>query len=128
MFFVDEKASPEQRDALLEISSGKAGGAPFEILATTFSTLLEPRFVPFDFKLDGLRSSVRLGDRMRIALEPIENPVTGEEENVLIDHGAGFVFKKAECASARPGEVRVKDLEFSYPDKAGFIAGTHYHN
>ena len=67
MFFVDEKASPEQRDALLEISSGKAGGAPFEILATTFSTLLEPRFVPFDFKLDGLRSSVRLGDRMRIA-------------------------------------------------------------
>ena len=56
------------------------------------------------------------------------NPVTGEEENVLIDHAAGFVFKKAECASARPGEVRVKDLEFSYPDKAGFIAGTHYHN
>lgn len=128
VFFVDEKASPEQRDALLEISSGKAGGAPFEILATTFSTLLEPRFVPFDFKLDGLRSSVRLGDRMRIALEPIKNPVTGEEENVQIDHGAGFVFKKAECASARAGEVRVKDLEFSYPDKAGFIAGTHYHN
>jgi len=31
-------------------------------------------------------------------------------------------------ASAHAGEVRVKDLEFSYPDKAGFIAGTHYHN
>ena len=29
--FVDEKASAEQREALLDIGSGKAGGLPFEI-------------------------------------------------------------------------------------------------
>jgi hypothetical protein len=29
LVFVDEKASAQQRDALLEIASGKAGGLPF---------------------------------------------------------------------------------------------------
>ncbi len=128
VLFVDEKASPEQREALLAIGSGEAGGLPFEILATTFTTLLEPRFVPFDFRLDGLQSSVNLGDDLRIALEPIKNPVTGEPEKVAVDHGTGFIFKTAECASAREGAVHVKEMEFSYPNKAGFVARIHYHN
>ncbi len=126
--FVDEKASSDQRDALLSIGSGEAGGLPFEILATTFSTLVEPRFLPFEFHLDGLKSSVHLGDQLRIALEPIKNPVTGEPEQVAVDHGTGFIFQKAECASARQGEVHLKEMEFSYPDKAGFVARIHYHN
>ncbi len=67
LVFVDEKASSQQRDALLEIASGKAGGLPFEILATTMTTLHEPRFVPFDFHFDGLNSSVNVGDVLRIA-------------------------------------------------------------
>ena len=128
VLFVDEKASPKQREALLEIGSGQAGGLPFEILATTFSTLLEPRFVPFDFRLDGLKSSVRLSDDLQIALEPIKNPVTGEPESVALNHKTGFIFQTAECASAREGKVHVKDMEFSYPNKAGFVARIHYHN
>lgn len=126
--FIDEKASPEQRTALIEIGSGQAGGLPFEILVTTFSTFLEPRFVPFDFKLDGLRSSARLGDGFRIALEPIKNPVTGNDEQVAVNHGTGFIFQTAECASAREGSVQVDDMKFSYPNKAGFVARVHYGN
>jgi hypothetical protein len=128
LLFVDEKASAAQRDALLAIGSGQAGGLPFEILATTFSTLLEPRFVAFDFHLDGLQSSVRLGDGFRIALEPIKNPVTRESEQVTVTHGTGFIFKTAECASAREGAVDFKEMQFSYPNKAGFIARIHYGN
>ena len=126
--FVDEKASPAQRDALLEIGSGKAGGLPFEILATTFSTLLEPQFIPFDVKINGLQSTARLGDNFRIALEPIKNPVTGDAEQVTVNHGTGFIFKTAECASAREGSVAIDKMEFSYPNKAGFIARIHYGN
>lgn len=126
--FVDEKASPAQREALLEIGSGKAGGLPFEILATTFSTLLEPQFVPFDVKINGLESSARLGDNFRIALEPIKNPVTGNAEQVAVNHGTGFIFKTAECASAREGSVAIDQMKFSYPNKAGFVARIHYGN
>jgi hypothetical protein len=126
--FVDEKASSAQREALLAIGSGQAGGLPFEILATTFSTLLEPRFVPFNVTIDGLQSSARLGDNFRIALEPIKNPVTGNDEQVTVDHGTGFIFKSAECASAREGSVAVDQMKFSYPNKAGFVAQIHYGN
>ena len=126
--FVDERASPAQRDALLEIGSGKAGGLPFEILATTFSTLLEPEFVSFDVKINGLQSTARLGDNFRIALEPIKNPVTGDAEQVTVNHGTGFIFKTAECASAREGSAAVDKMKFSYPNKAGFIARIRYGN
>ena len=61
--------------------------------ALPFSTLLEPRFVPFEFNLDGLQSSARLGDKLRIALEPIKNPVTGDPEQVVTpDNIRSFVI------------------------------------
>jgi hypothetical protein len=126
--FVDERANEAQRNALLEIGSGKAGGLPFEILATTFSTLMEPQFVRFDVNVDGLNSTARLGDGFRIALEPIKNPVTREPEQVAVNHGTGFIFQTAECASAREGSIAVNGMEFSYPDKAGFVARVHYGN
>lgn len=126
--FVDEKASPEQREALLAIGSGQAGGLPFEILATTFMTLLEPQFVPFNVTIDGLQSTARLGENFRIALAPIKNPVTSEDEQVTVNHGTGFIFKTAECASAREGSVAVDQMSFSYPNKAGFVAQIHYGN
>ncbi len=126
--FVDEKATAEQRDALLQIASGQAGGLPFEILSTTLTTVLEPRFVPFDFHFDGLNSSVRVGDELRLALEPIRNPVTNEPEQVTVNHGTGFIFQTAECASAKEGAIEAKEMQFSYPNKAGFIARIHYHN
>jgi hypothetical protein len=125
---VDEKATPTQREALIAIGSGEAGGLPFEILATTFSTLLEPKYVPIEFNLDGLQSSARLGDGFRIALEPIKNPVTREPEQVTVNHGTGFIFKTAECASAREGAVDLEEMKFSYPNKAGFVARIHYGN
>ena len=42
---------------------------------------------------------------MRIFLDPISNPVTREPEQVTVNHGTGFIFKTAECASARDGSV-----------------------
>ena len=78
--FFDEKADPRQREALLKIASGEAGGVPFEIIVTTFSKVLEPQFVPFKFNIKGKNSSVKVGDVLTMAFEPIKNPVTGESE------------------------------------------------
>src|SRR6188474_1056430 len=96
---IAEHANAQQREAILTICSGKAGGLPFEILATTFSKVLDPIFAPIDFKLDGRKSSVRVGSALNIAMEPIKNPVTGEPEDVRVEHGTGFIFKSAEAVS-----------------------------
>ena len=126
--FFDERANPQQRDALLQIASGQQGGLPFEIIVTTFSKIQEPMFVPLQFNLNGRNSSVRVGSSMDVATEPIKNPVTGEAESVSIDHGTGFIFQKAECVSARELRVSAGELNFSWPNKAAFVTQIKYNN
>lgn len=126
--FFDERANPQQRDALLQIASGQQGGLPFEIIVTTFSKIQEPMFVPLQFNLNGRNSSVRVGSSMDVATEPIKNPVTGDAESVSIDHGTGFIFQKAECVSARELRVSAGELNFSWPNKAAFVTQIKYNN
>lgn len=126
--FVDERANEEQRQAILTICSGQAGGLPFEILATTFSKVLDPIFTTFHFNLDGRNSSVRIGDALNVALEPIKNPVTGEPESVRLEHATGFIFQSAEAVSGKECRVKVPGLSFSWPDKAGFVTRVNYSN
>ena len=126
--FFDERADARQRDALLQICSGQAGGLPFEILVTTFSKILEPQFVPFNFELNGRDSRVQAGNAIRIGMAPIKNPVTSEPESVRLEHGTGFIFKQAECVSAEEMVVSAGELKFSWPKKAGFVTRVNYSN
>jgi hypothetical protein len=126
--FLDEKANPKQRDALLQIVGGKAGGLPFEIVVTTFSKILEPRFVPFEFKFDGRNSRVQIGREVTASLAPIKNPVTGEAESVRVEHETGFIFKSADCASAEEFRVSAGELDFSWAKKAAFVTKVKYSN
>ncbi len=126
--FIDERATPEQRQALLTICSGQAGGLPFEILATTITKVLDPIFTEIEFNVDGRNSSLRAGDGLRVAVEPIKNPVTKEPESVRVEHATGFIFKSAEAVSAKECEVNVPGLNFAWPDKAGFVTTVTYGN
>src|SRR4051794_25816784 len=99
--FIEERATPQQREALLTICSGELGGLPFEILATTISKMLDPVFAPIDFNMNGRDSSVRIGDALNVVVEPIKNPVTKEPESVRVEHATGFIFKSAEAVSGK---------------------------
>lgn len=126
--FFDEKANPQQREALMQIASGQQGGLPFEIIVPTFSKILEPRFVAFQFNFNGRNSSVRVGNEIAVSVAPIKNPVTGEPESVRIEHGTGFIFKSAECVSAEQMRVDAGELKFSWPKKAAFVTQIKYAN
>ena len=125
---VDEKANEQQREALLKIASGAEGGLPFEIISALVSNPLEPQFVPIEFHLDGKNSSVRLGENASMAFEPVKNPVTGEPEGIRIEHETGFIFKGAEVVSAKECQASVGELNFSWPNKAGFVTQIQYGN
>ncbi|MBI3601971.1 MAG: DUF1326 domain-containing protein [Candidatus Omnitrophica bacterium] len=126
--FFDERATTPQREALWQIASGQAGGLPFEIIATTFSKVFDPVYVPFKFHNKGRNSSARVGDALAVALEPIKNPVTGDAESIKIKHGTGFIFKEAECVSAKECRSAFKKIRFSWPGKGGFISKIKYSN
>ena len=124
--FIDEKADEKQRDALVQIASGQAGGNPFEIIASILSKV-DVQFSSIEINIDGKNSSAKIGSNASMAFEPIKNPVTGDAESVRIEHETGFLFKGAdvvsnkECRSSLGGP-----LDFSWPNKAGFVTQVKY--
>lgn len=126
--FIDEKANDEQRDALVQIASGQAGGMPFEVIAQTL-TEVDVQYAPFEVNINGLNSSAKIGDAVSMAFEPVKNPVSGDEEQIRIEHGTGFLFKGADVVSNKECVSKLDGvLNFSWPDKAGFVTQIKYAN
>ncbi len=75
--YLDELADGRQRQALVDILSGAAGGPP-EGIRPLIGEVLGVKFVPIEYRaLDGNRS-VRVPDIMDFEVEPVTNPETGE--------------------------------------------------
>jgi hypothetical protein len=127
-WYIDEKASPLQRDALTKIASGDAGGMPFEIIRMTMAKVIPPQFVPIEFHSNGKHSRARFGQAISVEMEPIRNPVNGQEESIRIEHGTGFIFKSAEVVSGKKLDVSTGELKFSHPNKSGFVTRVSYHS
>ena len=104
--FVDERASPEQREALMAILSGETSepGASFiNVFARTLTKMHDPVFGPITITCDveGRRASVQVADTIEASGQPIINPVSGEEHRARIDLPHGFEYAVAEVASGR---------------------------
>lgn len=125
--YIDERANTAQRDALLKIMSGQAGGAPFAILAATFSKILDPVFVPIAVNVAGENSTVKTGSVARGAMEPIINPVTKEPHFASLDLPTGFIFTQGAVYSNKECWAKDRDLNFSYPSKNAHLAIVDYH-
>jgi hypothetical protein len=99
---LDEGTTPEQRDALRTITSGAAGGMPFEIFAAVSPNKLEPLVAPITFECDRerRRAVVSVAGIGELRTEPIKNPVTGDEHRARIVLPEGFEFKEAEMANS----------------------------
>jgi hypothetical protein len=98
--FIDRRATQEQRNALLQILSGKAGGAWFEVVASVVSTVLEPQFVPITFKFDRAKRTARLlvpgfGETTSA---PLTIPATGRKQRVIVQMPGGMEYKEMEVA------------------------------
>jgi hypothetical protein len=69
-FFVDEGASEEQGDKLVQVFSGQLGG-PMGALAPLVGEVLGVERARIDVQEDGLRHSVRIGDAIDFEIEDI---------------------------------------------------------
>jgi hypothetical protein len=97
--YISAGASPEQRDALVRIFSGRArGNGPFELFAGTMATFEEPVLAPIEMKVDGRRSEFRIPGHLEVALAPHTNPVSGEVQDIRVNMPKGFIFRSAQAA------------------------------
>ena len=74
---IDERADDSQRRALTELATGRAGG-PWGVFANTYQ-LEGPDPVPYEVDVANGHSYYRVGDIAELRVEPIRNPVTGDE-------------------------------------------------
>ncbi len=105
---IDERATPEQRDALVALESGEQGGAYFEIFAAVAPNVLETVIAPITFEVDRERrqAALHVPDMGEYRAEPIKNPVTGEEHRARIVLPEGFEYQEAEMGNAVYVRVR----------------------
>ncbi len=68
--FVDERASDEQTDKLVQVFTGQLGG-PMAGLAPLVGEMLGVERVPIEVVHDGLRHSVRIGEAVDFEIEDI---------------------------------------------------------
>lgn len=98
---VDERAAPEQRDALLRIMSGldtEPGATFFQVFSTTFEKIHDPVFSKIDFEVDvnGRTARYIVPGWIDARGEPIRNPVTRQEHRARITLPQGFEYDTAE--------------------------------
>ena len=98
--YIDQKASEEQRTALLTILSGKAGNAWFEILASIVTTFHDPQFVPITWEFDKAKRRARISVPGFLETEsgPLTVPATGDEQQVIVKMPNGMEYKEFNVA------------------------------
>jgi hypothetical protein len=101
---VDERATPEQRDALFQIMSGKhsAEGTLFHIISLIVTKAHDPIFAPIEMKFDYAKRRARLSipGVLSCDVEPIKNPVTCAEHRIKVVMPEGFEHREGEVAHA----------------------------
>ena len=116
---IDERASPEQRNALLRILGGEdtvPGGTIFQVFSTVVDKLHDPIFASIDFEIDIDARAARLHvpGLVEARGEAILNPVTGAPHRARIDLPQGFEYSQAEAGrgwakASGPVKLDLKD-------------------
>lgn len=128
MFF-DSSVSEEQRNAIAAIFTNQYGGLPHEIFGPTLTTLLGPFVEKVELKVDGTKSSIKIGDKISVAMTPYTSPVEPhEEQEVHVVLPTGFVFQDARSARNTLQKVNVDGLQFEDKDSNAFHALVEHSN
>lgn len=101
---IDERASPEQREALFAIMSGEhsAEGTLFHIFSLIVTKMHDPIFAPISVEFDQAARTARINipGVLESDVEPIRNPVSGEPHRIRVVMPEGFEHIEGEVAAA----------------------------
>lgn len=127
---IDDKATPEQRTALLNITSGKEGGRFFEIFASVVTKALDPLFVPIQLESDRNKrvATLSVPGLGEFRAEPIKNPITGEEHRARIQLPNGFEYKEAEMGNAVYSKAQLGDKRMDNQNSYAHFCAVEWSN
>jgi hypothetical protein len=123
--YLDESANDQQRDALTQIYSGKAGGL-MEKLSGFIGEVAGVRSVPIEYRADGRQRSVRFGS---VASAEIEAITGGDGSSETLVHNPPLNLAPGEpLVVARSKQYRYADhgMSVEVSNKNGFYAPFSY--
>lgn len=105
----DERAKPEQKDAIVAIVSGQAGG-PMSALAPLITKFLGVESKPIQFRMSGMSRSATVGDLIDQAIEGV--PGAKESEPMYLDNNAHPVNSRLALAKATRSHVHAFGVDW----------------
>ena len=123
LVLVDDHVPPERRPV---IESMVQDTPPFSIFLDLTSNILGFRYLPFDLRLDGIRSSLTIPGTYKLQLEPMKNPVTGEDELAILNKPTGFTSQVQELCSAESNWFNAEGISYDYRGKYGDFSPFEY--
>ena len=128
---IDERADPQQREALAKILTGQETedmATMWWVYSAMSPTKLPLVYAKIELEVDVDKRTARLEVPGMIASkgEPIRNPVTGDEHRVRIDFPQSFEFKLAEIGSGTSKTTGA--LAIDLKDSYGQFAHLHLSN
>lgn len=123
--YVDERATPEQREALTRIFSGQAGGPPAALTAL-IGEVLGVKSAAIEFRAHGKERGLRIAGVAEYDLEAV--PGQGDEE-VTLANAPFAVVPNAPAVVARSKRASFRDLGLTLEatGKNGFYSPFEYH-
>jgi len=113
---VDERASADQREAIIAMTGGGHGGTIFEIFAAVAPNRPVPLVLPIEIDANRERRTAKLSlpGVIEYRAEPIKNPVTGEEHRAQIRLPNGFEYREAEMGNTAWLKVAAGPIAFEH--------------
>ena len=115
---IDERATPEQREALRKILHGEStnpGATMFFVYNSTMTTVHETLYAPIGLEVDveGRAASLRVEGIVEATGSPIISEFTGEAVGRQIRFAQGFEFTEAQIGTATSRATGAIGLELS---------------
>jgi hypothetical protein len=125
--YLDERADPEQAEALGAIFSGQAGGWP-AILSPLIAKPLPPKQVPITFDIADGNVRVSVPDLLEIATERVPNPLPGGPPLDLKVGNLAVPFYTGTVDVRRSTTLKLTDpnLSFEYSGRSSLIGTFEY--
>ena len=119
--YIDERANPQQRDALSAIVSGQAGGAPARLRqAISITNFLGTKFVPISFRKEGHQRGASIPDILDWNVEGL--PGANPEDVQWVDNARNPTNTRVAIARGTRNTYRDYDLNWDNTGQNGFFS------
>jgi hypothetical protein len=126
-YYLDERATPAQYEALAAIFSGQAGGWP-AVLIPLVSNPIAPKRVPIHFEPDGENVRVMVPGLLEVGTERVPNPMPGAPPLDLKIANLAVPFYTGDVDVRRSTVLKLDDpdLSFEYAGRSSLIGRFEY--